>query len=112
MGTLRLSLVSTWRGGKNLTVNDISGFGATFFLFDFALRDQTFPLSDPRTGTLISKGLNVDFYLTLLPSHLCNLLKFIQTGRAIITVEGKRSDQSDQSLTPVTKMKDGIFIAR
>lgn len=35
----------------------------------------------------------------------------IQTVRVIMTEGRKKSDQSDQFFTPVTKMKDGIFIA-
>lgn len=80
-----------------------------FFLLDFALSVQSFPFSDPRTGTLISKGFDIDIYLAPFLSHLCNLLQLIQTGRVIMKVERNRSDQSDQSFTSVTKMKDGIL---
>lgn len=43
--------------------------------------------------------------------HLSYPLKPIQTGCVIITERRNGSDQSDWSFTPVTKMKDGIFIA-
>lgn len=52
-----------------------------------------------------------DLWLSQYLSHLSWFLKPIQTGRVVITEGRKRLHQSHWSFTPVTKMKDGIFIA-